>query len=323
MKNLFALISILFVFMVIPISLSQTCPSGCELGNGTESITLQRIILTRIPSRPGLVVQDISVSGDFNYLNVFWNATYIPPGTNRIGVNCYLNCHNFTGDLDLQCSGYKNCSYIGNQGLASCSIQSPNYIFGFVKNNVTCKFFDPDNNINFLLPNEENPDVGKNPAVNFTPLNFTPYVSNISTVVGKRVSWKISVTNLGLLNDNYTVNITDLPNWIIVNPSILNTSTVAYSELTSVYPEVFFINADSANIVILFTSNTDNFVCSQPNDCQGLPNSQCINNKCTVVFSVQVKSQFNSLPDFDLFGLLIIVIVSSSVFSFIIFRKKQ
>jgi hypothetical protein len=314
MKNLFALILILFVFMVIPISLSET-----TLHEGTESITVQRIILTPVPSRPGLIVQNISVSGDFNYLNVFWNATYIPTSTNRIGVNCYLNCPNFTGDLDSQCSGYKNCSYIGNQGLASCSIQSPNYIFGFVKNNVTCKFFDPDTNINFFLTNE------KNPAVSFAPLNFTPYVSGLSAVVGKRVSWKISVTNLGLLNDNYTVNITGLPNWIIVNPSILNTSTVAYSELTSVYPEVFFINTGSGNIAVFFTSNTDSFVCSpsQNNNCTGLPNSQCINNKCTVILPVVLKSQFNSLPDFDLLGLLIIVILSSSIFSFIIFRKKQ
>lgn len=319
MKNLFALILILFVFMVIPISLSQTCDPdlGCELSNGTESITVQRIILTPVPSRPGLIVQNISVSGDFNYLNVFWNATYVPTSTNRIGVNCYLNCPNFTGDLDSQCSGYKNCSYVGNQGLASCSIQSPNYTFGFVKNNVTCKFFDPDTNINFTLPN------GENPAVSFAPLNFTPYVSGLSAVVGKRVSWKISVTNLGLLNDNYTVNITDLPNWVIVNPSILNTSTVAYSELTSVYPEVFFINTGSGNIAVLFTSNTDSFVCSDHNNCTGLPNSQCINNKCTVILPVVLKSQFNSLPDFDLFGLLIIVILSSSIFSFIIFRKKQ
>ena len=322
MKNLFALILILFVFMVIPISLSQTCDPdlGCELSNGTESITVQHIILTPVPSRPGLIVQNISVSGDFNYLNVFWNATYVPTSTNRIGVNCYLNCPNFTGDLDSQCSGYKNCSYVGNQGLASCSIQSPNYTFGFVKNNVTCKFFDPDTNINFFLPDE------KNPAASFAPLNFTPYVSGLSAVVGKRVSWKISVTNLGLLNDNYTVNITDLPNWVIVNPSILNTSTVAYSELTSVYPEVFFINTGSGNIAVLFTSNTDSFVCSHDNhdnNCTGLPNSQCINNKCTVILTVGVKSQFNSLPDFDLFGLLIIVILSSSIFSFIIFRKKQ
>lgn len=282
----------LIVFLMLLSILPTASVGQISLNPANTVLIVQSIVLSNISNSA------LGLSGNLNYLNTFWNATYFPTSPDRIGAKCYLNCPYVSGDLEASCTSpsIQNCTYLGSQGTASCTMTNPHYFFNFQQNNITCKFYDPDNpSFNFT----------PYPTSVFQPLNFTPFVSGLTATVGSIVQWKISVLNLGLLNDSYNITIVNPSNILQITPLTMNTSSVSYTESASMYPQVIFLSSaiPNAQIQVSTASNT--------------------NPLTNITLTIQLKSGFNSLPDFDTKGLALIVIVSSIIFAIGTLKKPS
>jgi len=157
-------------------------------------------------------------------------------------------------------------------------------------------------------------------------MNYAASVSNLSFIVGEKIPWKISVVNLGMLDDNYTINITnDYPNKIIIDPLEMKTSTLSSNEVDSVFPTMLILLAQPYTLPVFVTSNNDPFSCTENANCTSLPGGIChpTLKKCGINIQIVIKSGLSSLPEFDFYGFLMIFIVAAIVFSLIVLKKRK
>lgn len=258
----------------------------------------------------------LGLQGDLFYLNIIWNVSYADGEERDIGVDCYLNCPNPDEDIDTNCAGYQNCSYVGPTGLAFCTIVNPLYLFKQI-NNVTCKFYDP------LFPTIQYLPY---PNRSFRAVDLKVHADVASATVGKPFTLPISITSLGLLASSYTVNVTVVPSLgvnpdnIVIERSLSTTDEISYGEVGIVYPRILFLvsTGEPVTFQILTKSNIEpspalDTACLLSEDCSQLDQGygvSCIDSRCWCNYQLQIIAGNASLPDFGLFGLIQIILLA-------------
>ena len=137
-------------------------------------------------------------------------------------------------------------------------------------------------------------------AAEFWSIKFDAWVGEPSTAtVGKTVNLPVYVKNNGLLEDSYSVNITsDSANVFIENPSF-TIGPVKYGEVKSLYSKMTFLVAADSSITITVSST--------------------ISPSTSWSKTLKIKSGIASLPEFDFFGVVQIMIM---VFVLLLISKK-
>jgi hypothetical protein len=223
-----------------------------------------------------------------DYLNIRWNASYSDWSTGYIRVECRLN----TG---------QTCAKTSVSGEEDgCTIMFPSYNYDSL-NTVVCNFTDP------LHPNLFNDTVNRS----IQPIAFSVGASLGSVTVGQELAWEIDVLNKGALATNFSVNISSSsPTAIWINPSVANTSSVYWGEVAKFHPQLSFLLATDLTLKVLVRPTVDDRI-SCP--CPQIPytaNSECIDNKCWYKLEIPIKVKIASLPEFDVFGILQIILLA-------------
>lgn len=240
-------------------------------------------------SSGGFVLENVTKSdylllyGSKEYLNILWNIYYSDIADADIAVMCYLNCDNQT----TNCIGQQNCSYIGPAGRKLCTVVSPNY--NYYQNNLAkCKFWNPSNESSFMYLNKT-----------FKPVDFTASTSaTISASVGRPFDLQINLKNAGLFNDTYRINFTQSSPIIYIENSLRSSETMKGSpDYDTGYVKSRIIASAStgnpAGILILVNST------EKPDISKEL--------------YVEIKAGYLSLPEYDWFGLLQIILIAAVI----------
>jgi hypothetical protein len=261
-----------------------------QLGWFEECFFLEAIFIGPVDEEGNL----LQFSGTLDYLNVFWNA-YYSGGTERdIGVSCYLDCNPEIQD----CSSANNCTYIGPVGKRSCTIVNPLYNFGG-SNTVFCKIYDP------LAPDTTFGYTNRS----FSSIDFDVFTpSDLRAIVGEEIDLRVIVKNFGLLVDSYVVNVTSPSPLISIHPS---TAVTTIGPLTGDYMLVSESGYTLAKLIPLSSIGTATL--------------RIAVNSTTVPFIgierwLTIKSGTASLSEFDVFGVVQIIILATLVLVFI--QKK-
>ncbi|MFH7882285.1 MAG: hypothetical protein QW140_01015, partial [Candidatus Aenigmatarchaeota archaeon] len=260
---------------------------GNEIVYDSFSILFQEISL-----KPGenifeiispIALRSFKIVGDRKYLNIFWQAEYLQGWKKEIAIRCYLNCP-YT-DI-TKCGNYQNCSssiLSSYQGI--CTIPEPQYDFT-KQNSLTCELSDPSF-----------PSVRYVPQVReFWPLYFSSSpLKNISATVGDRILISINVKNLGLLTDNYTVNVTPLnnQNLVSIDKNLIDIKEVKTNETKAINVKIVPLFSTDFNLGIWVYSQSPEWF-----DCNNCPNGficEESSNKCAKYFELEIKSGYSSL----------------------------
>ena len=236
-----------------------------------------------------------------DYLNVRWNASYSDGSRRDIKVECYLNTP------DQKCT---KTSVAGEED--GCTIMFPAYDYTTL-NVVICNFSDPIN------PSLYNGTVNRS----IQPIAFEVTAPLSSATVGQQFVWEVGVINRGALATNFSVNISSsFPEAVWVSPSSGNTSSVYWGEIAKFYPRMNFLLATDLTLYLFVRPTADDQI-SCP--CPLIPygtNSACIDNKCWYKLEIPIKVGIASLPEFDLFGLLQIVLLALALFLLAVKKSK-
>lgn len=295
------------LFVLSSLAFSSVVFAQTRLNSGQSTFIVQPILLEDVPDFTGL--NKLGLTGDLTFLNIRWKAKD-PGGIERdIGVECYLNCQNPGKDIDTNCRGIQKCSYLGPTGDHSCSILNPQYSFKN-NNNVTCKFYDP-----------RLPAIGFLPYPNrtFKPIDFQISSGKPTVTVGKSFPFPVNVLTKGMIRDKFNVNISALQNEFFVDIKNPQTSTeeLKYDDIGRVFPTITYFISTKIPLMILARSSKDPVVCSNDNDCNYLNiggfQSKCVSNQCWKRLDVEIDAGKASLPEYDLLGLVLILIFSAAV----------
>ena len=286
-----------------------------ELQPGESSLQISPIVLENV-SDYTKVPKLIGLFGNQSYLMISWNAYYYKGLENDIAVLCYLNCFNLTDeDLTSSCNGIQNCSYIGLPGMRSCTILDPNYLYNQT-NTVACKFYNPQNP-SLVYTYQGKPYVARN----FSVINYTMKLSTVKVTVGEEFSFPIKITNYGLLESAYEVNLTPLTSNVIVEEGYTTTDSITYGETATVYPKILFLVAQNANFRVRSKSIEDRFHCSSNDDCSYLndynTNGICVENSCYMERTFQIEAGKMALPDFSFYQVLLLLPLFALTYIFI------
>ena len=309
------ILAVLLVAIIIHFVKAQT-----ELEAGEISLQITPIVLENVSDytkTPKL----IGLFGNQSYLMISWNAYYYGGVENDIAVLCYLNCFNLTNeDLTSSCNGIQNCSYIGLPGIRSCTILNPNYLYNQT-NTVACKFYNPYSDIVYNS-SEGKPYIARN----FSVINYTMKISTVKVTVGEEFSFPIKITNYGLLESVYEVNLTPLTSNVNVKDGYTTTDSITYGETTTTYPKILFLVAQNANFKLRSRSFEDRFYCLSNNDCSYLneysTNGICIENSCYKERTFQIEAGKMALPDFSFYQVLLLLPFFVATYIFISKGKK-
>lgn len=308
-----SVVSVFFALALSSVSLADT-----QLGSGSTDFTVNPIFLSDIPLEKGQYCGNpsdpstqnfrLSLVGDTSFLNVRWKAAD-PGGIEReIGVDCFMNC-NATSDLLNNCAGYQSCSYKGPTGDHACSIQGPSYKYN-ADNRVVCRFYDP------ILPSLDLVIESRT----FKTTDYSIDTPPITLTVGSPATVPIDVKSFGILENSYTNNMTALQSQqlVIVQNGFANTDTVSCGEVTRTFPSVNFLSSINIPFSILVHNSIDSTPCSTNSQCSYLDNAgytaQCISSKCWKRLDLSINAGVASLPEYNIYGFILIIIASSVVF---------
>ncbi|MEM5790816.1 MAG: hypothetical protein QXP77_02105, partial [Candidatus Aenigmatarchaeota archaeon] len=215
----------------------------------------------------------------------------------EIAIRCYLNCP-YT-DI-TKCGNYQNCSssiLSSYQGI--CTIPEPQYDFT-KQNSLTCELSDPSF-----------PSVRYVPQVReFWPLYFSSSpLKNISATVGDRILISINVKNLGLLTDNYTVNVTPLnnQNLVSIDKNLIDIKEVKTNETKAINVKIVPLFSTDFNLGIWVYSQSPEWF-----DCNNCPNGficEESSNKCAKYFEIEIKSGYSSLGEIGLKEIIFLILI--------------
>jgi hypothetical protein len=224
------------------------------------------------------------LSGDSDYLNVFWNTI----GPSGVTVDCYLN-------------GVFGCSWTGSPGIGTCAIPNPNYIINknFAPNNISCVIYDACSPGAYTWRNET-----------FYPIAFTVTMpSTIKTTVGRTQEIPITVKNIGLLTDNYSINVTAIqPNLVYVVHGYGTTGNL-FGDYYNGINQSKTIPAELKVLSNILSTNVNITVKSQ----FGVDESK----------EIIIMSEESSLPEFDFYGIFQIVILTMLVVGSKFYLRKK
>ena len=334
MKYIFAAIA--FFILSLPISSAQTL---VPLQPGETQFFISPIIICPTPPGCGIAPpvftdftetpQYMVLRGDFDHLDIGWDVKYFDNSERDIEVLCFLNCPNPGNNINVNCAGLQNCNYLGLTGPRSCTIPNPNYIVNLPPgnvNNVTCKFYDPQNKDSTGKPLEYLPY----PVRTFRPIDYSISVSPITTTVGDEFNFPLSVIPLGLIPSTYSFNLTELslPNVLSIERNLGVSEKLGYGRPGRFSPRVNYLVAKPTTIQNLVTGNADPITCAADGGCSYLgSDARCVipaagPGKCWKKLDLQLKSGNASLPEFDIFGFLQILFLSTAVLFLINFKKR-
>lgn len=123
-----------------------------------------------------------------DYLTIFWNVNQPGAPNPVIGMNC-----TFAGTATVDCNPKP---FVQAPGIGSCTVVSPPYNYAGL-NNVSCFVFDTRYTASNATFN-----------TSFYPVKFIANASLGGLTVGTQTTLRVKVQNIGLLADNYTVNVT-------------------------------------------------------------------------------------------------------------------
>jgi len=234
----------------------------------------------------------IYVQGDLNYLNVYWNSTGMSQLPSSIGIACYLNCDPQISKCDVP--SVKNCSYTGMPNLNICSITNPPYLYDS-NNLVVCRLFDPPSNRTFGYLN-----------TTFKPFDVDLKVSSFSVTVGQEFTLPVTVRNSGLFTDSYQVNISQ-HNLIFVPYPSQNTQSLIGLPLSDTQQLLF-------SMKVLAISETPIGMLVTANSTTNITHGKAV--------FIQLKAGSASLPEFDVYGVIQIILLASIAFTLLNWKKK-
>ncbi|MFH0711235.1 MAG: hypothetical protein V1944_01525, partial [Candidatus Aenigmatarchaeota archaeon] len=233
----------------------------------------------------------IYVAGDQYYLNMLWNTTFLsnPP---LVGMKCYLNCDPIRSNCEdpsvQKCSEPQTSSYI-------CSIQNPNYFYDSY-NLAVCRIYDPVTNFTYGYPN-----------ATFKPFDITMSVSSFTVTVGQDYILPVTIKNTGLLRDSYQVNISG-DNLVYIPFNSITTESLSGTPLFNTQQLLFKMKVlaipDEGRLIQI-----------------NIKANSTTNTKYGNSLFIQLKPGLASLPEFDIFGVLQIVISSAIIF-YLVWKKK-
>ena len=303
------------VFLLLPVlSIAQIVLPPKDV-----TFFIEPVVLSLCPDYTN-TKQFLCLQGDLSSLTAQWNANYFDNSERRIGVKCYLNCPNAGNDIENQCAIAQQCSYLGLVGSHSCSITSPTYQFNLlpgVYNNVTCKFYDPDNVDDKGKPLQFVPY----PSRIFRPIDYSISASPVSVNLGETFNFPLSVIPLGLIPSQYNFILTELtlPNALSIDRITSTTGTLSYGQVGRFSPQVTYLVSKPSTVRVQVSASNDPIICTIDSDCSYLGDAVCITNKCWEKVDLQLNTGKASLSEYDILGFLQIMLLSA--FVLLIFRK--
>lgn len=261
--------AVLFIsFLIIP----QLAYAQTVLNPGSTSFNTNALIFQYIKLVAG------SILGVPNYLDVFWNVYQPGVPVQNIAANC-----TFTGASVQSCNPQP---FIQAPGPGSCTVSNPNYDYADL-NNISCFVYTVGNTV-----------INGTYNTSFYPLALTANASLGSLTVGQQATLTIGIQNIGLMTDNYTVNITSPFSYIsISNPlsstGILNGNPVnETARITSAITALASFGSPSR--IDIYINSTVNPAIGQE-------------------ISIQLQAGLASLPDFTIFGIIQIFILAALI----------
>jgi hypothetical protein len=315
------------IFTITLIGLAGLAQAQTTLNPGERDFSIKTILLFDVPvqkgdycgnpARPETLQTKLNFNGDKDFLNILWQAQD-PNGLQRdIRATCYLNCPNPTVPLSASCAGYQTCGFDNiPTGQHSCSILSPAYNYKG-ENTVACEFNDV----------EERGDPVMYQA-RFWAIDYSTSAASKTITLGSDTTVPVDVRYFGLLQSNFTINMTQLQQTgIIIERNLTNTNNMICGDVTRVFPRVHFTLASESpyGIKVLTKSNSDITTCSTNLDCsyldqslfpaeclkpEGAPSDQGI---CWMRTDVEIRVGKASLPEYGLVGFLILIFGAAAV----------
>jgi hypothetical protein len=160
-------------------------------------------------------------------------------------------------------------------------------------------------------------------ALPFYPVKYMLWSSPSSLSVGTPIDLPIFVENIGLLADTYNITVAYSPNQI--NPSqidIINSLSqigrLSTNQIGKSAATLRLISSTSSSVTLricamsLNDANYNPTNTCPPSDCSYLVTDYyCLSGKCVKCSEIIVKTGMASLPEFDWFGLLQIILIAS------------
>lgn len=276
---------LLIFFLILPsISIAQT-----PLQPGETEFEIQPILLRG---------EGIYLSGNLSYIAAYVQAYYPDFSYRKIGMDCYLNGDEFTAT--------QSCSVRFYPEKGVCSILSPQYLSLTQPNEMKCKIYDPE------YPSLIWEYVNKT----FTPINFSFWFSDYSTLVGEEFNLPVNIKNSGLFTDTY-----NLTAWIMEGESLARINPATRSFLVELHGDAFDPNAwnqTGPGIKQVYVKMMILDASSNLHACINVTSS--IDPSSSSQNCITLKAQFRSLPEFSLYQFFF-MIFTAIVFIFK-FKKK-
>jgi len=249
---------------------------------------------------------NFSYAAHLDYFNIWWKGKYQDGSCfpdRELAVECFLNDRYDRPALPFP---FK----ITPDKEGTCAVAGARDIYNFTKdltvsyaasvlNTISCKFYDPAHPWIFSWTNRT-----------FRPIAFESTVPpTVSITTGKPFSLVMHVKNLGLLTDNYTVElIPNTPSVVSIEDSFSVISGVKTNSIGDAYTKITMLAAVSTTITINVTSLTS---------CQY--SSACISK----IITLTIQGGVNSLPDFDAFAIIQIVAVAAIILALVNLKKVK
>ena len=237
----------------------------------------------------------IYLRGNKDYLYIYWNASAMSQPPSTIGLDCFLNC-----DPTKSSCGLPSCSQVVSPSSGLCQINKPNYLYDST-NQVACRMYNQTSNYTFGYARSS-----------FKPYDSSLGVSSFAVTVGQDFFLPVTIRNTGLFSDSFTVNISQ--NNLLYNPNPVQTTN------SSPAGPILLGMPENENTQLLFNMKVLALTGS-PIGLLVIANSTTNTTHGNALF-VQLQSGSASLPDFDIFGVFQLILISTLIFSYVILRKK-
>ncbi|MEM5879110.1 MAG: hypothetical protein QXU74_01280 [Candidatus Aenigmatarchaeota archaeon] len=271
---------LLFIILILPsISLAQT-----PLQPGETEFEIQPIFLRG---------EGIYLSGNSSYIAAYVQAYYPDFSYRKVGMDCFLNGDEF--------SVVQNCSVQFYPERGVCSILFPQYLSLTEPNEMKCKIYDPE------YPLSTSMYVNRS----FTPINFSVWFSDYSTLVGEEFNFPVNIKNSGLFTDTY-----NLTAWIMEGEALARINPATKSFLVELHGDAFdphTWNRTGTEVKQVYVKMMILDASSNLHACINVISS--INPSSSSQSCITLKAQFRSLPEVNLLQFLL-TIITAAIFIF-------
>jgi hypothetical protein len=214
-------------------------------------------------------------------MNVIWSTEY--SGGTSVDVECELN-------------GAAVCSYIGHEtGGGSCTMLTPVYLTApegpniphTVLNTLSCTAWDPDS-----------PGSTTEKTVTFFPRAIgIAMPADMATTVGDELDFLLTIKNNGTFTDSYNIDVTTSDQILQIENEYQTTQGLDTNDVQQIHVEMLLLSTGSANAQVQVSSDSDPAI--------------------YYLVTIPVRGTQKSLPEFDAWGLLQLVLAAAALASFL------